>query len=658
MFFLGKVGVEMDRLLQQKSIGVERANSGVREREMNRQASSQKSMERMISQKAMQIGGALFHCKALLVGFLCGAGVTYLLLLAVGTSFKATPTLFTFDVVSMHSLRHPISAGHFEDRIGKNQTLQEAQSSESNFRRIENLNSSIIEPEDGLYTGRGEDFKESRGHMFQNQVREKERISLLHSLWEEHLLNSRKKIDSFWKILGVDWSNVPKAPHIQNCKAYVKASKRLDTRGKNGSRPFWTIWKGYLGLELGESTVQKDEEEDLLLEHKTIPDGPYPPWIEGGDEDNLPMTRRVQRDLWLHQHPRNCHEPQLRFLLTDWERNPGFGIGAQIAGMAGMLALAVNEKRILVTNYSNRADHEGCVGSVRSHWSCYFLPETSAECKQRALELALQEDAWKQGIITRKENYTTKEIWVGKTPRQWGKPWKRMQPTTEIDSKLLKHHRTKDRRWWRAQAVRYLMRFKSEYTCTLLNIARHQAFGMKAAKMVLQTLPPEWPKAAISRSESEIERYVWSNHKPWVPRPLLSIHVRLGDKAAEMNLVAFQGYMNLAQHIQRHFPDVQNIWLSTEMQEVIEQTKSYVGWNFYYTNVTRQVGNMTMPAYEASLGRETSTNYPLVNFLMAAEADFFIGALGSTWCFLVDGMRSTGGKVMVGYLSVNKDRFW
>lgn len=373
MFFLGKFGVEMERLLQQKSIGVERANSGVREREMNRQASSQKSMERMISQKVMQIGGALFHCKALLVGFLCGAGVTYLLLLAVGTSFKATPTLFTFDVVSMHSLRHPISAGHFEDRIGKNQTLQEAQSSESNFRRIENLNSSIIEPEDGLYTGRGEDFKESRGHMFQNQVREKERISLLHSLWEEHFLNSRKKIDSFWKILGVDWSNVPKAPHIQNCKAYVKASKRLDTRGKNGSRPFWTIWKGYLGLELGESTLQKDEEEDLLLEHKTIPDGPYPPWIEGGDEDNLPMTRRVQRDLWLHQHPRNCREPQLRFLLTDWERNPGFGIGAQIAGMAGMLALAVNEKRILVTNYSNRADHEGCVLFARTGHATFYL---------------------------------------------------------------------------------------------------------------------------------------------------------------------------------------------------------------------------------------------------------------------------------------------
>jgi len=74
------------------------------------------------TQKAMHIGGALFHCKALLVGFLCGAGVTYILLLAVGMSFKATPTLSTFDVVSMHIFRHPISVGHFKDRIGKNQT--------------------------------------------------------------------------------------------------------------------------------------------------------------------------------------------------------------------------------------------------------------------------------------------------------------------------------------------------------------------------------------------------------------------------------------------------------------------------------------------------------------------------------------------------------
>lgn len=474
---------------------------------------------------------------------------------------------------------------------------------------------------------------------------EKKKIDYLQSLWEAHYVNLKN--GSSFLANGV--GEVPKAPHIQDCEAYVNVNKQLDSGGAH-----WRIWKGYLGVALWKD----QKEEPLLGGPNIISQAPHPPWVEGGDEDNLPMTRHVQQDLWLQQHPSDCQDPHLRFLLTDWESNPGFGIGAQIAGMAGMFALAVNQKRILVTNYFNRADHEGCAGSVHSRWSCYFLPETSAECRNRALELASQAEAWEQGLITTKQNYSTKEIWVGKIPRKWGKPWERMQPTTEIQSRLLKHHRARDRRWWRAQAVRYLMRFQTEYTCKLLNIARHHAFGTKAAKMVLQTLPPEWPEMAITKSESEVERYVWTNHKPWAPRPLLSIHVRLGDKAAEMKIFGFQSYMNLAKQIQNRFPDVKNIWLSTEMQEVVEQSKSYTGWNFYFTNVRRQFGNMTMPAYEASLGRETSTNYPLVNFLMAADADFFVGALGSTWCYLIDGMRSTGGKVMAGYLSVNKDRFW
>ena len=62
----------------------------------------------------------------------------------------------------------------------------------------------------------------------------------------------------------------------------------------------------------------------------------------------------MQRDIWIHQHPPNCSDPSLRFLVADWERLPGFGIGAQLAGMAGLLAIAIKEKRILVTNYYNR----------------------------------------------------------------------------------------------------------------------------------------------------------------------------------------------------------------------------------------------------------------------------------------------------------------
>ena len=50
------------------------------------------------------------------------------------------------------------------------------------------------------------------------------------------------------------------------------------------------------------------------------------------------------------------------------------------------------------------------------------------------------------------------------------------------------------------------------------------------------------------------------------------------------------------------------------MQEVVEKTKLYHDWSFYFTNVARQGGNITMAQYEASLGRETSTNYPPCKF--------------------------------------------
>ena len=94
------------------------------------------------------------------------------------------------------------------------------------------------------------------------------------------------------------------------------------------------------------------------------------------------------------------------------------------------------------------------------------------------------------------------------------------------------------------------------------------------------------------------------------------------------------------------------------LQSVIEESKEYEGWTFYYTHIRRQYGETRMRDYENSLGREASSTNAFVNLLMAANADFFVGALGSTWCTVIDGLRRTGGKEMAGYLSVNKDRYW
>lgn len=577
------------------------------------ETSPQKHLERMISHRAMQMSNS-FPCKIWALGFICGVCITYLFLV-VSTPFK------TAQLGLLYASSH--------GAIPQN----------SSFIRLE--------------IKRG-GYPDASPKELGEELKDEERISLLFSAWSA-MLDKSKDIEGELFHGKLKGNTVPKAPHLEDCKITVETNLHFDKRGENGSTPTWTIWRGLLGMKLLRKTL---ETGTMLSGYNATFEGAYPPWVIGSDEDNFPYTRHVQQDIWMRQHPANCNDPHLRFLVADWERLPGFGIGAQLAGMSGLLAIAINENRILVTNYYNRADHDGCQGSSRSQWSCYFFPETSQECRERAFELMKSKEAWDKKIITVKENYTSKEIWAGRMPRVWGEPWSYLQPTTDIDGDLLLHHRKMDRRWWRAQAIRYLMRFQTEYTCYLLNVARHASFGLQAAETVLGSLPTGWPKVAVNRSLADIEQFVWSNHRPWIPRPLLSMHVRMGDKACEMKVVGFESYMQLADRIRDRFPHLKSIWLSTEMQEVVDKTRSYPRWNFYHTNVTRQVGNMTMATYEASLGRETSTNYPLVNFIMATEADFFIGALGSTWCYLIDGMRNTGGKVMSGYLSVNKDRFW
>lgn len=84
--------------------------------------------------------------------------------------------------------------------------------------------------------------------------------------------------------------------------------------------------------------------------------------VEGGDEDNMPMTRRVQRDIWLHQHPRNCSHESVRFLLTDWVSSRRFGLGAQLVHAGGLLSIAMRDNRVLVLEKLDRANHGGCQG--------------------------------------------------------------------------------------------------------------------------------------------------------------------------------------------------------------------------------------------------------------------------------------------------------
>lgn len=90
----------------------------------------------------------------------------------------------------------------------------------------------------------------------------------------------------------------------------------------------------------------------------------YLPQVRGADEDNLPLTRVVQRDIWAHQFPKDCSDPKHRFLLVGWKSHMGHGLGAQLHIMSVALSIALSTNRILVpaTGSFHRANHAGCGG--------------------------------------------------------------------------------------------------------------------------------------------------------------------------------------------------------------------------------------------------------------------------------------------------------
>lgn len=367
----------------------------------------------MVSPKGLQMGSS-FSWKIYMVGLLCGLCLTSLLLVAL-TLFGANQlggvsvSTFSIGIVT-------------QDLVSRDATV-------ADFRSIAKENV------------RSNDFQEDPIPGIDEQMQ------LLYYDWSNLL---RKSINSGAEFLGssiLGGSSPLKAPRLENCRMRSELSRRLDTRVQNETFPAWTIWKG----TLDNFPLSSIRQQQTYLRRPLASEGVYPPWVTGSDEENYPLTRKAQRDIWLNQHPLDCSDPETRFLVADWEKVPGFGIGAQIAGMSGLLAIALNEKRVLVTGYYNRADHDGCKGSSRASWSCYFFPETSQECRKRASELMKIKDAWEKGIITSKANYTSKKIWAGQTPRVWGEPWSYMQPTTDINGSMVASHHKMDRRWWRAQ---------------------------------------------------------------------------------------------------------------------------------------------------------------------------------------------------------------
>ncbi|CAI7909709.1 unnamed protein product, partial [Closterium sp. NIES-53] len=442
--------------------------------------------------------------------------------------------------------------------------------------------------------------------------------------------------------------------------------------------------------------------------------------VRGADSDNLALTRVVQRDVWEWQFPPSC--VNRRLLVVPWPEDQWHGMGSQVHIMAVLLSVALSSNRILVplpASYG-RANSSHCHAMGHgSSWSCLFAPIASPLCSQEvALTLSANQlppcvapaegyraaAAAAERVVCVNTSALNDLKFEASAAGLWGEAYAKDPDVVEQRGEVqLEGTEHKKLHWWRAQAVRFMLRWPSAHLCHVINQQRHTAYGMHVASRIArqaelhsqlqQSLPPPndsgAPSAAAAAEASAIAaavaaaaaaRFAAENSstdstaataaaaagaacaggasgaslacEPYMVRPIVSVHVRQSDKQVEMGVWSFAAHMLFATRLQRTHVDLKHVWLSTEMQAVINEaaTPLYAGWTFLYASNGRlPEGALDPHAYDALQSPAAS----LASLLIAAQCDGFIGSLGSNWSRLINELRATGGRLYSGFVAMN-----
>ncbi|CAI5988464.1 unnamed protein product [Closterium sp. NIES-65] len=151
--------------------------------------------------------------------------------------------------------------------------------------------------------------------------------------------------------------------------------------------------------------------------------------------------------------------------------------------------------------------------------------------------------------------------------------------------------------------------------------------------------------------------YEGVGREAYMPRPMVSLHIRQGDKGSEMKLSSFNSFMFYLHRLRLHVPDIRFVWISTEMQSVIDQSAQFKDWTFFYSQNERQLGDMRLIDYEKKAGRAQLVGVSFANLIISSECDYYVGVLGSNWNRLINEMRATSGRVFAGYVAINNGEF-
>ncbi|CAI5486016.1 unnamed protein product [Closterium sp. Naga37s-1] len=453
------------------------------------------------------------------------------------------------------------------------------------------------------------------------------------------------------------------APHLEDCAALTALRQQAEQRGEGGELPSWA---GPLD---------------------SCNPSPHPPWVRGTDAANLAMTRGVQRDIWASQFPGgSCADRRL--LVVSWPPDHRHGVGSQVHVMTSFLSIAMRHNRTLVPdplNY-NRAYTDQCADMDRSgQWECYFFPLVSPECERVVMDA---KDA--NSVVWGKESVGAlcasqhRVVGVLGMPYleleheatialRWGRPHLGRPSTVWFPpGAAVNDDTTPQVHWWRAQAVRFMLRWPSAHLCHVINQQRHTAYGMHDQAAVQGGVEGvegvgavgavgavgsgggrrcdavggggSSAAEAVSKLAGEVAR------EAYMVRPVVAVHVRGSDKEEEMGLLGLPVYMYYVHQLRLLLPDLRHAWINTESQAVIDSLASYREWTFLYSSNTRQSSSSNNTR---EYDDKQSVPASFASLLIASQADVFIGTLGSNWSRLMNELRSTNGRLFNTFIALN-----
>ena len=331
----------------------------------------------------------------------------------------------------------------------------------------------------------------------------------------------------------------------------------------------------------------------------------------------LPLTKEVQEAIWKWQHPQSCKAS--RFLV--W-RLWNAGLGADLHTLAQALSFAMSTNRILIIDTS--AVWWYAMDRHPATLECFFVPPSNCSLSDigNLNEIDILEPTFKYN--DKKKNM----IAFGRRSVEEGGATTVANPLRSYGDvanswKSIPRQEWKEYgyQWWMSQSIRYLLRTMQPW------------FIEKYHHWVRVTFPDG------------------------IPKKIIGIHVRHGDKYKEMRLLSFSKYMSIAEDLRRKDPELTSIFLSTEDPSVIKEASEYSinVWKFYFTNNIRS--NEGSPReYALLIGTSLLGEISFVNLFIQEQCSHWIGTDSSNWNRLINELRLTSGKYNNTYVQINKQR--